>query len=43
VFAAGSQTESVKARTRELFRDEQVTVVPLTTQPERASEEPIAP
>jgi Ala-tRNA(Pro) deacylase len=43
VFAAGSQTESVKARTQELFRDEQVTVVPLTTQPKRASEEPIAP
>jgi Ala-tRNA(Pro) deacylase len=42
VFAAGSQTESVKARTQELFRDEQVTVAPLTTQPEHADEEPIA-
>jgi Ala-tRNA(Pro) deacylase len=30
VFAAGTQTESVKIRTADLFRDEQVTVAPLT-------------
>jgi Ala-tRNA(Pro) deacylase len=42
VFAAGSQTESVKARTRDLFREGEVTVAPLTTQPEQGDEEPIA-
>ena len=30
VFAAGTQTESVKVRTEDLFRDEPVTIVPLT-------------
>jgi Ala-tRNA(Pro) deacylase len=30
VFAAGSQTESVKIRTEDLFRDEPVTVAPLS-------------
>jgi Ala-tRNA(Pro) deacylase len=30
VFAAGSQTESVKLRTEDLFRDEPVTIAPLT-------------
>jgi Cys-tRNA(Pro) deacylase len=34
VFAAGSRTESVKAKTEDLFRGESVTVVPLTRQPE---------
>ena len=34
VFAAGSRTESVKARTEELFRGESVTIVPLTQRPE---------
>lgn len=34
VFAAGRQTESVKVRTEDLFRDEAVTVVSLTRQPE---------
>jgi Ala-tRNA(Pro) deacylase len=34
VFAAGSQTESVKMRTEDLFRDESVTIVALTRQPE---------
>ncbi len=29
VFAAGTQTESVKARTDDLFRDEPITVTPL--------------
>jgi Ala-tRNA(Pro) deacylase len=30
VFAAGSQRESVKVRTEELFRDQPITTVPLT-------------
>jgi Ala-tRNA(Pro) deacylase len=34
VFAAGSRTESVKVRTDDLFRDESVTVSPLTRHPE---------
>jgi len=34
VFAAGSRTESVKVRTEDLFRDESVTVTPLTRHPE---------
>ena len=34
VFAAGRQTESVKVRTEDLFRDEAVTVVSLTLHPE---------
>jgi Ala-tRNA(Pro) deacylase len=34
VFAAGSRTESVKAHTKDIFRDEQVTLVPLTRHPE---------
>jgi prolyl-tRNA editing enzyme YbaK/EbsC (Cys-tRNA(Pro) deacylase) len=34
VFAAGRQTESVKMRTEDLFRDESVTVVAVTLQPE---------
>ncbi len=34
VFAAGSQTESVKMRTEDLFRDENVRVVPVTRHPE---------
>jgi methyl coenzyme M reductase subunit C-like uncharacterized protein (methanogenesis marker protein 7) len=33
VFAAGSRTESVKAHTKDIFRDEQVTL-PLTRHPE---------
>jgi prolyl-tRNA editing enzyme YbaK/EbsC (Cys-tRNA(Pro) deacylase) len=33
VFAAGSQTESVKARTKDLFRDELMTIAPLTRGP----------
>ena len=40
-FAAGTQTESVKMRTRDLFGGEQVTTVPLVRRPERASEEPV--
>jgi Ala-tRNA(Pro) deacylase len=34
VFAAGTQTESVKMRTEDLFRDEQLTIVPLSHHPE---------
>jgi Ala-tRNA(Pro) deacylase len=34
VFAAGSQTESVKVRTEDLFRGEPVTVAPLSRHPE---------
>jgi prolyl-tRNA editing enzyme YbaK/EbsC (Cys-tRNA(Pro) deacylase) len=36
VFAAGAQTESIKARTEDLFRSEQVTVARLTRQVEEA-------
>jgi Ala-tRNA(Pro) deacylase len=34
VFAAGSQTESVKARTKDVFRGENVREVPLTQHPD---------
>jgi prolyl-tRNA editing enzyme YbaK/EbsC (Cys-tRNA(Pro) deacylase) len=34
VFAAGSQTESVKARVNDLFDRERVTVAPLTRHPQ---------
>ena len=40
VFAAGTQTESVKVRTEDLFRDEAVSVVPVTRHPEDADNEP---
>ncbi len=33
VFAAGSQTRSLKARTADLFRDEQITVAPVASHP----------
>jgi Ala-tRNA(Pro) deacylase len=39
VFAAGSQTESVKIRTEDLFRGEPVTVAPLSRHPEEADKE----
>lgn len=39
VFAAGSQTESVKIRTEDLFRGEPVTVAPLSQHPEEADKE----
>jgi Ala-tRNA(Pro) deacylase len=42
VFAAGSQTESVRMRTRELFASEQITTVPLIKQAERGSDDPIS-
>jgi hypothetical protein len=42
VFAAGSQTESVRMGTRELFASEQVTTVPLVKQADRGSDDPIS-
>lgn len=36
VFAAGVQTESVKVRTADLFKDEPVTLTPLTRRPPEA-------
>lgn len=41
VFAAGTQTESVKARTEDLFREEPVTVVGLAERSEEGEKEPI--
>ncbi len=41
VFAAGSQTESVKIRTEDLFGGEVVTVAPLSRHPEEDDMEPI--
>lgn len=42
VFAAGSRTESVKTLTSDLFRDEQVTIVPLTRHPEESDKDSIS-
>jgi prolyl-tRNA editing enzyme YbaK/EbsC (Cys-tRNA(Pro) deacylase) len=39
VFAAGTETESVRAATGELFRDEPVAIMPLTRREDRASKE----
>jgi Ala-tRNA(Pro) deacylase len=39
VFAAGTQTESVRMRTRELFASEQVTTVPLVKQADWGSDD----
>jgi Ala-tRNA(Pro) deacylase len=41
VFAAGTETESVRVVTGELFRDEPLAVLPLTRPDGRASEDPI--
>jgi len=41
VFAAGTQTESVRMGTRELFASEQITTVPLVKQAERGSDDPV--
>jgi hypothetical protein len=41
VFAAGTQTESVRMEARELFASEPVTTVPLVKQAERGSDDPI--
>jgi Ala-tRNA(Pro) deacylase len=42
VFAAGTQTESVKMRTQELFKEGEFTTVALVKQPERGSDDPVA-
>ena len=41
VFAAGTETESVRVVTAELFRDEPLAVLPLTRRDGRASQDPI--
>jgi Ala-tRNA(Pro) deacylase len=41
-FAAGSQTESIRMRTQELFGGERATTVLLVKGPERTSDDPIA-
>jgi len=41
MFAAGTETESVRVGTAELFRDEPLAVLPLTRQDGRASQDPI--
>jgi Ala-tRNA(Pro) deacylase len=40
-FAAGTQTESIKMRTQELFGGQRATAVPLVKRPERASDDPV--
>jgi hypothetical protein len=40
-FAAGSQTESIKMPTEELFGGERATTVPLVKRPLWASDDPI--
>ena len=42
VFAAGTQTESVRMGARELLGSEQVTTVPLVKQADRGSDDPIS-
>ena len=42
VFAAGTQTESVRIRTRELFGGEQITTVPLIKQADWGSDDLIS-
>ena len=42
VFAAGTQTESVKMSTQELFGTGGITTVVLVKRPERGSDEPVA-
>jgi Ala-tRNA(Pro) deacylase len=41
-FAAGTQTESIKMRTEDLFKDEWATTVPLVKHPERVNDDPVA-
>jgi Ala-tRNA(Pro) deacylase len=41
LFAAGTETESIRVRAGELFRDEPLAVLPLTRQDGRASQDPI--
>jgi Ala-tRNA(Pro) deacylase len=40
-FAAGTQTESIKMHTRDLFGGDRATTVPLVKHPERVSDDPI--
>lgn len=42
VFAAGTQTESVKMSTQELFGTGGIATVALVKRPERGSDEPVA-
>jgi Ala-tRNA(Pro) deacylase len=42
-FAAGTQTESVKMRTQELFETERVTTIPLVKQADRGGDDPDDP
>jgi Ala-tRNA(Pro) deacylase len=41
-FAAGTQTESIKMQTQELFEEGGFTTAALVKQPERASDDPVA-
>ena len=41
-FAAGSQTESVKIRTQELFGSQRITTVPLVKQADPGSDDPVS-
>ena len=41
VFAAGTQTESVKMRPQDLFGTAETTTVPLVKRPERGSDQPV--
>ena len=41
VFAGGTQTESVKMRTTDVFRDGPATIVPLTRHPEEEEKDPL--
>jgi prolyl-tRNA editing enzyme YbaK/EbsC (Cys-tRNA(Pro) deacylase) len=41
VFAGGTQTESVKMRTEDVFRDGTATIVPLTRHPEEEEKDPL--
>jgi Ala-tRNA(Pro) deacylase len=42
VFAAGTQTESVKMQTQELFGTGEITTMTLVKRPERGSDDPVA-
>jgi len=42
VFAAGTQTESIKMQTQELFGTGEITTVTLVKRPERGSDDPVA-
>jgi Ala-tRNA(Pro) deacylase len=42
LFAAGTETESVRVAAGELFRDESLAVLPLTRREDRAGEGPVS-